>query len=86
MEANPQNFEPVRWVSGTPELYAWNASCLVGLDGFMVRIDQRFIRVVTVFVGAFLGIAFGIVLVNAYYRLWSRKEGVSKPAISPGRM
>ena len=52
----------------------------------MVRIDQRFIRVVTVFVGAFLGIAFGIVLVNAYYRLWSRKEGVSKPAISPGRM
>jgi len=53
-----------------PEVYVWNASRLVGFRGFVVRINQRFVRVVVMFVGAFLRLPPVGVLIDPLYHLW----------------
>ena len=63
LSANLQNHEPERWISGTPGVYAWNVSYPVGSHEFMFRIDQRFIRAFTIFIGAFLRLLLAIILV-----------------------
>jgi len=64
------------WFSGTLEVYVWNAPRLMGFRGFMVRIDQRFVRVVAMFVGAFLRLPpVGILVEPLYYlQLWHQGQ------------
>lgn len=47
----------------------WNVSRLMGFRGFVVRIDQRFVRVVAMFVGAFLKLPPVGILVDPLYHL-----------------